>query len=134
MEFGQDGKEPSVDFSAAWNLPYAYALIRESVHHFMKQQDDYSPEYPYDEFTRIVTTTGMVEDAAKTGRKIEVRYDWESLDESNIILHSAEGYVVETEAIVNGSTPAFVMKTEDVDGEKMMVFEYSRVFWVCTAE
>ena len=134
MDIGQDGNEPSVDFSAAWNLPYAYALIRESVYRFMQQQDDYSPEYPYDEFTRIVTTTGMVGDAAKTGRKIEVRYDWESLDESNIILHSAVGWVDNPDVIINGTSPGFIFRAEDVDGDKMMAFEYSAVFWVCTAE
>lgn len=128
-----EGDTPSFDFEMAWDMPIAYALIRESAMALLAAQPEYNPEYPYDELTKVMTTTAMIADAHEHDRKIEVRYDWESLDESNLILHSAEGWVEDPAIIVNGTSQGFLLRTIDGEQETFMAFDYTQVFWVCAA-
>lgn len=119
------------DFSAAWNHPHAFALIKSGIQRLFLAKDDFSPENPYEELSTRITATGMIHSAFELGKYIEVRYGWEMLDDDNIIMHSCFGYVDEIDISINAEEGGFLMKIDDGD---YGAFSYKNIFWVCAAE
>lgn len=121
------------EFHEAWDHRDGFMMLRNGIFQTIRLRDDFNPEYPYDEMTSYVVARGMIRSAAEFGRRIEVRYDWEALDEENVIMHSAVGHVMYFDICVNGSSSGFMLRTPDPDSQ-LLVFEYKNIFWVCSAE
>lgn len=121
------------EFHEAWNYTDGFLMLRNGLFQTIRMRDDFNPEYPYDEMTSYVVARGMIRSAAEFGRCIEVRYDWEALDEENVIMHSCVGHVMFFDININGSSQGFLLRTPDPDGD-LMAFEYKNIFWVCSAE
>jgi len=126
----QDGSA-SYDFAGAWGHPHAYALIKAAIYKFFMMREDFNPENPYDSLTSKITTTGMIHSAFELGKKIEVRYGWEMLDDENIIMHSCYGFVDKIDVRINAEEMGFIL---DLGDDDYGVFAYDKIFWVCESD
>lgn len=123
----EDGSE-KYDFAAAWGHPHAYALIKAGIYKLFMMRDDFNPENPYESLISTITTTGMIHSAYELGKKIEVRYDWEMIDEENVVMHSCYGFVDKIDIRINGDDYGFLM---DLGDDEYGAFAYKNIFWVC---
>ena len=123
----QDGSAP-YDFGSAWEHPHAYALIKSAIYKLFMLKDDFNPENPYDSLIARITTVGMIHSAHELDKKIEVRYDWEMLDDDNVIMHSCYGFVDKIDVRINAEEMGFIL---DLGDDEYGVFAYDKIFWVC---
>jgi hypothetical protein len=122
FDIGED-----LDFAIAWDLDEPFVMLKSSLYEAAAHSSDFKPDYPYDAVFNRVCASGLIRDAFNTDRFIEIRYGWEMLDKSNIILHSCSGYVADYEITVDGGEPGFLM---EIPGDGIAAFKYSSIFWV----
>lgn len=125
----RDG-ESTYDFEQAWDHPHAYALIKAAIFKVFMTRDDFNPENPYEALISGVATAGMIHSAYELGKTIEVRYDWELLDDDNVIMHSCFGTVEKIDIRINAEELGFLM---DLGDDEYVAFSYKNIFWVCEA-
>ena len=119
------------DFNGAWNHPHAYALIKAAIFKLFMGREDFNPENPYESLISRITTAGMIHSAHELGKRAEVRYDWEMLDDDNVIMHSCYGYIDKIDVRVNAEELGFIM---DLGDDEYGVFSYDKIFWVCESQ
>lgn len=118
-------------FAEAWSKPHSYAVIKTAIYNMLISRDDFSPENPYDDIVSMVTTTGMIRSAYELRKNVEVRYDWELLDDQNVIMHSCFGTVEAIDIKINAQDSGFLM---DIGEDDFAAFSYKNIFWVCAAD
>jgi hypothetical protein len=116
------------DFNDAWGHPHAYAIVKTAIYKLFTMRDDFNPENPYESLISRITTTGMIHSAFELGKRVEVRYDWEMLDDENVIMHSCFGYIDRVDVRINAEDMGFIM---DLGDEEYVAFAYKNIFWVC---
>lgn len=127
--FDSEGdKESEYDFGQAWDHPHAYALIKAAIFKVFMMRDDFNPENPYEALISRIATAGMIHSAHELGKKIEVKYSWELLDDENLVMHSCFGTVEKIDIRINAEEMGFLM---DLGDDEYGAFSYKNIFWVC---
>lgn len=128
MEQPEQEDSEQYDFNDAWGHPHAYAFVKIAIYKLFAMREDFNPENPYESLISRITTTGMIHSAFELGKRVEVRYDWEMLDDENVIMHSCFGYIDRVDVRINAEDMGFIM---DLGDEEYGVFAYKNIFWVC---
>ena len=125
------GLTDGIDFAAYWAKNEPFLSLKNAMYELIQNDDDFQYDYPYDSIFNQVCTTGFIKEAHASDSLIEIRYDWEPLDSSNVMMHSCRGYVVHPRIYFEGNNPGFLLEMDEDEVEPMICFfEYRKIFWV----
>ncbi len=126
-----DDGESQFDFEHAWGHPHAYAFIKAAIYKEFMKREDFNPENPYEALISGVANTGIIHSAHELRKRIEVKYDWELLDDDNVVMHSCYGLVDKVDIRINAKELGFLM---DLGDGEYGAFAYKDIFWICAVE
>lgn len=125
------GLNDDIDFGAYWVKDEPFLSLKNSMYELIQDDKDFQYDYPYDSIFNQVCAIGFIKEAHKNDSLVEIRFDWEPLDSSSVIMHSCRGYIVHPRIYLEGNRPGFLLEMEEDDEEPTICFfEYRKVFWV----
>ena len=125
------GLNEDIDFAAYWNKDEPFLSLKNAMYEAIQNDEDFQYDYPYDSIFNQVCAIGFVKEAHKSDSLVEIRFDWEPLDSSSVIMHSCRGYIVHPTIYFEGNNPGFLLEMEEADADPIICFfEYRKVFWV----
>ena len=129
MPKGDD--EAQFEFIHAWEHPHAYAFIKAAIYKEFVKREDFNPENPYEALISGVANAGIIHSAHELQKRIEVKYDWELLDDNNVVMHSCYGLVEKVDIRISAKQLGFLM---DLGDNEYAAFAYKDIFWICGVE
>jgi hypothetical protein len=125
------GLNDDIDFAAYWVKDEPFLSLKNAMYELIQDDKDFQYDYPYDAIFNQVCASGFIKQAHTSDSLIEVRYGWEPLDSSSVIMHSCRGYVVHPRIYFEGNNAGFLLEMEEDEEEPMICFfEYRKIFWV----
>lgn len=124
------GLDHQLDFARAWKQKDPFLYLKNIMYETIYKDEGFKYDYPYDAIFNQVCAIGFIKEAHKEDELIEIRYGWEPLDSSNVMMHSCQGLVVHASIIIDAKDTGFLLELGEEEDLQVAAFRYKDIFWV----